>query len=95
MTKAQAIREAAFGRELSKKHFTVAIFGSARIQENNPIYMQVELLAQSIGSRGYDVVTGGGPGIMEAANKGHREGRNNHHVHSLGLNIKLPMEQPV
>jgi uncharacterized protein (TIGR00730 family) len=80
-------------KEISRKHFTVAIFGSARIKENDPIYRQVYRLGKSIGSRGFDIVTGGGPGIMDAANKGHHDGRKDPHVLSLGLNIILPQEQ--
>jgi len=74
-------------------HFRVAIFGSARIQPNDPRYNQIYSLARMIAQDGMDVVTGGGPGIMEAANKGHREGRKGKKVHSLGLNIMLPQEQ--
>lgn len=74
-------------------HFRVAIFGSARIQPNDPKYNQIYSLARMIAMEGMDVVTGGGPGIMEAANKGHREGRKNNQVHSVGLNIMLPKEQ--
>lgn len=74
-------------------HFRVAIFGSARIQTNDPLYNQVYRLARMIAKEGLDVVTGGGPGLMEAANKGHKEGRKSDNVHSLGLNILLPNEQ--
>jgi uncharacterized protein (TIGR00730 family) len=80
-------------KEVPRKHFTVAIFGSARIKEKDPIYRQVYRLGKSIGSRGLDVVTGGGPGIMDAANRGHHDGRKDRHVLSLGLNIILPQEQ--
>lgn len=76
-----------------KNTFRVAIFGSARIKKNDPKYRQIESLAQRIAKAGFDVVTGGGPGIMEAANKGHKEGRKNNDVHSFGLNIELPYEQ--
>ena len=86
-------RKANLEGKISKKHFTVAIFGSARIKENDPIYRQVYRLGKSIGSRGLDVVTGGGPGIMDAANKGHHEARKDPNVLSLGLNIILPQEQ--
>jgi hypothetical protein len=82
-----------FKKELSRKAFTVAIFGSARIKQNDPIYRRVYRLGRWIGSKGFDVVTGGGPGIMDAANKGHRDGRKNRHAHSVGLNIILPREQ--
>jgi len=78
---------------VSKKRFTVAIFGSARAKQNDPIYRQVYRLGKAIGSRGLDVVTGGGPGIMDAANRGHHGGRKDHHALSLGLNIILPTEQ--
>lgn len=79
---------------IDKKHFRVAIFGSARIKPNDSRYKQIYSLAKRIAGAGFDVVTGGGPGIMEAANKGHREGRRKgKQVHSFGLNIMLPQEQ--
>lgn len=74
-------------------HFRVAIFGSARIKPNDPRYNQIYSLARMIAEEGMDVVTGGGPGLMEAANKGHHEGRKSQKVRSLGLNIMLPVEQ--
>lgn len=79
--------------ELSKKHFRVTIFGSARIKRNDSDYKIVYTLAKMIAKEKMDIVTGGGPGIMEAANKGHRAGRKNNDIHSLGLLIKLPFEQ--
>lgn len=74
-------------------HFRVAIFGSARIKPNDPRYNQIYSLARMIAEEGMDIVTGGGPGLMEAANKGHMEGRKTKKVRSLGLNIMLPNEQ--
>ena len=82
--------------ELAKNHFRVAIFGSARIKPSSPYYKEVHKLGKMIGKLGIDVVTGGGPGIMEAANKGHEDGKKeskNGESHSYGLTIKLPMEQ--
>ncbi|MBN2087051.1 LOG family protein [Candidatus Peregrinibacteria bacterium] len=80
-------------KEINVEHFRVTIFGSARIKEDDLRYKQIYSLARMIAEEGLDIVTGGGPGIMEAANKGHKEGRKNNKVHSFGLNIKLPMEQ--
>jgi len=82
-------------KEIDVDHFRVAIFGSARLKPNDSRYKQVQTLAKMIAQEGLDVVTGGGPGIMEAANKGHREGRKGkgHGSHSFGLNIVLPKEQ--
>ena len=74
-------------------HFRVAIFGSARMTPKDQRYQDIYNLAKMIGGEGIDVVTGGGPGIMEAANKGHKEGRKKKHAHSVGLTIKLPKEQ--
>lgn len=74
-------------------HFRVAIFGSARTKPADPHYQQVFGLAEMLGRRGFDVVTGGGPGIMEAANAGHQAGSpDNDHAHSIGLTIQLPFE---
>jgi uncharacterized protein (TIGR00730 family) len=82
-------------KRIGSKHFHVTIFGSSRIKKNDPVYKQVKKLAGMIGERNIDVVTGGGPGIMEAANEGHRKGTKNNggDSHSIGLGIKLPHEQ--
>lgn len=68
---------------------SVTFFGSARFKEDNEHYQRARRIAYKIAKLGYSVMTGGGPGIMEAANRGafEAEGR------SLGLNIKLPHEQ--
>ncbi|MBL4694116.1 LOG family protein [Candidatus Gracilibacteria bacterium] len=79
-------------QELQKEHFRVAIFGSARIQKDDEIYKMVFRLAKSIGKEKFDIVTGGGPGLMEAANAGHEAGDTKHDSDSIGLLIKLPWE---
>ena len=80
--------------EVYKKHFRVAIFGSARIKEFDPIYQEIYKLAHMIAEENIDVVTGGGPGIMQAANKGHIDGRkSSNKSKSIGLNIRIPREQ--
>lgn len=67
----------------------VSIFGSARTKPDNPYYKIAEEIAAKLVRHGYGVITGGGPGIMEAGNKGaHSEGGR-----SVGLNIHLPFEQ--
>jgi len=75
------------------KHFRVAIFGSARIKVDEPAYDEVYRLAHMLGAQNIDVVTGGGPGIMQAACKGHRDGRKSSKTYSIGLNIDIPAEQ--
>lgn len=67
----------------------VSIFGSARARPQDREYQMTERLAQLLVERGYSVITGGGPGLMEAANKGAAEAGG----HSIGLNIELPLEQ--
>ena len=79
--------------ELYRKHFRVAVFGSARVKQNDPTAREIYRLAKLIAAEDIDIVTGGGPGIMHAANKGHRDGRIKKGVLSFGLNIMLPMEQ--
>ncbi|MBU2523636.1 LOG family protein [Patescibacteria group bacterium] len=78
--------------EVEEKHFRVAIFGSARIKSDDSRYIEVYNLAKKMGENNFDIVTGGGPGLMEAANKGHRDGNKNNNSHSIGLTIELPFE---
>jgi uncharacterized protein (TIGR00730 family) len=74
---------------MSKIGPCVSIFGSARTQEENPHYKLGVDLAEELSKRGYGIISGGGPGIMEAANRGAQKGVGP----SVGLNIDLPFEQ--
>jgi hypothetical protein len=67
----------------------VTIYGSARLHPRDKLYSQTEEIARRLGEMGFSIITGGGPGVMEAANKGAREAG----VTSIGLNIVLPAEQ--
>lgn len=82
----------AMTKEINKNHFRIAIFGSARTNEDDPVYKDVFDLAEKIGEKGYDVITGGGPGVMKAANSGHQKGKKDGDANSVGLTIKLPWE---
>ena len=94
LTKSKIYKKIKIPKQIDVERFRVAIFGSARIKENDSRYKQIYTLAKMIAAEGFDVVTGGGPGIMEAANKGHKDGRKKGKiVHSFGLNIVLPKEQ--
>lgn len=78
---------------VERRYFRVAIFGSSRIQENDAIYAEVRELARRLSYMGCDIVTGGGPGLMRAANQGAREGAYHYKTRSFGLTILLPMEE--
>jgi uncharacterized protein (TIGR00730 family) len=74
---------------LSKIGPCVSIFGSARTKEDHKYYKLAESIAYNLTKNGYGVITGGGPGIMEAGNRGAARGKGT----SVGLNIELPFEQ--
>lgn len=79
--------------ENDKKRFRVVIFGSARIEEGDPNWNVIYDLAKIIAELGIDVVTGGGPGLMNAASQGHNAGDISKNVQSIGLQIMLPKRQ--
>ncbi len=77
--------------ELDSLGPAVSIFGSARIKENDFYYKKTVEIAEKLSKAGYAIITGGGPGTMEAANRG----AYNAHGVSIGLNIELPHEQKI
>ncbi len=82
-----------FVKAFRKMHFLgpcVTVFGSARFEENTPYYAQAREIGAALSEMGFTVMTGGGPGLMEAANRGAYENGGR----SVGCNIILPQEQP-
>jgi hypothetical protein len=95
-TETDATRVARMERELSEGFralagigSAVSVFGSARTPEADPAYELARDVGRRLGEAGFTVITGGGPGLMEAANRGAREAG----ARSVGLNIELPFEQ--
>lgn len=74
---------------LSQIGKAVSIFGSSRVQPDNAYYKLGEKIAYLLAKEGYAIITGGGPGLMEAANKGAKKAKGK----SIGLNIQIPQEQ--
>ncbi|HOE18637.1 MAG TPA: TIGR00730 family Rossman fold protein [Syntrophorhabdaceae bacterium] len=74
---------------LTEVHPAVTIFGSARCTKDEPLYEKTYDLARLLATNGFNIITGGGPGVMEAANKGAKDGGRR----SVGINIELPYEQ--
>ena len=75
--------------KLARARPSVSIFGSARTDKNHPNYQLTEEIAKRLSNEGFSIVSGGGPGIMEAANKGAQAGASA----SIGVNVQLPHEQ--
>jgi uncharacterized protein (TIGR00730 family) len=75
--------------KLSGVEPAVTIYGSARTEVGDKLYLKTQEIARRLGEAGFSIITGGGPGVMEAANRGALEAG----VTSVGLNIELPVEQ--
>jgi len=75
------------------QYYRVSIFGSSRIRPGTPLYTDVRQLARELASMGCDIVTGGGPGLMQAANEGAQLGDPEKRTRSYGLSIELEHEQ--
>jgi uncharacterized protein (TIGR00730 family) len=80
-------------RPARDQYYRVCLFGSARIEKDDPLYGDVRDLTQALAERGCDIVTGGGPGLMAAANEGERLGDPNGRTRSIGVRVDLPFEQ--
>lgn len=80
-------------RPPGSKYYRVTVFGSSRMREGDPLYDDVRRLARELASMGCDIVTGGGPGLMQAANEGESLGDPGGNTRSYGLNIDVPHEQ--
>ena len=79
---------------IDKDKFRVIVFGSSRLKPDTKAYQDMYKLGLELGKRHMDVVTGGGPGIMEAANKGHFDATPDpeNKTRSIGIRIQLPFE---
>jgi uncharacterized protein (TIGR00730 family) len=79
-------------RPTEPERFRVAVFGSARIKAGEPLYEDVKELARTLSELGCDIITGGGPGLMQAANEGSQLGDPDDQRTSIGVTIALPFE---
>ena len=75
------------------ERYRVTIFGSARTKPGHFVYAEVKRFARALAEMGWDVVTGGGPGLMQAANEGAKEAETRVGQQSLGIRVELPFEQ--
>jgi uncharacterized protein (TIGR00730 family) len=78
-----------------RERFRVSIFGSARTQPGHWVYDEVKRMSRDLTTMGCDIVTGGGPGLMQAANEGARDASAPERVQSIGIRVELPFEQGV
>lgn len=80
---------------IGRNHFRVAIFGSARIRKNDWEYELVKQLGSLLAQENISIITGGGPGLMNAASEGHHAGRKGNNVHALGFTVSLSEKYPL
>jgi uncharacterized protein (TIGR00730 family) len=89
----EVANQLSFVRPPQEPYYRVTLFGSARIKKNDALYNSVRDLAASLSTIGCDIITGGGPGLMEAANEGEKLGDSTNKTRSFGLSIELPYEE--
>jgi uncharacterized protein (TIGR00730 family) len=82
-------------RPTKRERYRVSIFGSARTAPGHFVYGEVKRMGAALSALGCDIVTGGGPGLMQAANEGAREAGAAERVQSIGIRVELPFEQGV
>ena len=80
-------------RPSKRERYRVTVFGSARTQPGHWVYEEVKQMSSALSAMGCDIVTGGGPGLMQAANAGAQEARAGERVQSIGIRVDLPFEQ--
>jgi uncharacterized protein (TIGR00730 family) len=82
-------------RSTKRTNYRVSIFGSARTNLESSAYQQVKLLAKGLATLGCDIITGGGPGLMQVANEGALESETPQKGRSVGIRVGLPFEQKI
>src|SRR2546429_6788043 len=80
-------------RRTTRQNYRVTIFGSARLKPSTPAYNEVKKLASELTKMGCDIISGGGPGLMQAANEGAHSVYPKTQKRSVGIRIALPFEQ--
>ena len=82
-------------RRTTQRNYRVTIFGSARLEPSSPVYQTVKQLAAELTTLGCDIITGGGPGLMQAANEGAASVDPKALERSVGIRVELPFEQGI
>jgi uncharacterized protein (TIGR00730 family) len=82
-------------RPSRNERYRVTVFGSARTDPSHWVYREVKRMCAALSAMGCDIITGGGPGLMQAANEGAREANAPERVQSIGIRVELPFEQDV
>jgi hypothetical protein len=82
-------------RPSRRERYRVTVFGSARTDPGHWVYQEVKRMSAALSAMGCDILTGGGPGLMQAANEGAQEAQAAERVQSIGIRVELPFEQEV
>jgi uncharacterized protein (TIGR00730 family) len=80
-------------RPSKRERYRVTVFGSARTHPGHWVYQEVKRMSAALSAMGCDIITGGGPGLMQAANEGAREAEATQRVQNIGIRVELPFEQ--